>query len=534
MQSAPNGQQPVYIMQKGTEQTNGSVAQRNNIMASKAVAEAVKTTLGPLGMDKMLIDQANNILITNDGVTILREIGIEHPAAKMIVEVAKTQESRCYDGTTSSVVLAGALLSKAEVLLDKGIHPTTIIKGYRLARDFCIAQTTDLSRKVIKLIEDEQKKGSPDIAFFSARTSLTGKSAEGIQDQLATLAKNVVLTVDSIEDIKYVPASGTSEHDTHLVNGVVIERDLASPSMNKQILGSRILLLDCAIEPKKTNIDAQVQITSPSQIEDFLLQEEESIKEMVQRIKESGSDVVFTQKKIDDLALHYLNKEKIVAIHSVKKSDLESIARISKATIVSSLSKEVDASNIGQANFFVNEGFDYDLIEITTEEKSPINTIVACGATRHVAEEIERALEDAIGVAWLTVKEHDILLGGGSTHASLHSALMKDCTPGGRIRMAVEAFAEALLEIPSAIAENAGLDAVDEIIDLLAQSRQGNIRYCIGVEGSSGGDAVRLGIFEPAELHRQAITSATEASIMILRIDDVIKMNAPSGGPPMM
>jgi chaperonin GroEL (HSP60 family) len=534
MQPANNGQQPVYIMQKGTEQTNGSAAQRSNIQAAKAVGAAIKTTLGPLGMDKMLIDPTGNVLITNDGVSILREIGIEHPSAKMIVEVAKTQEAQCYDGTTSAVVLSGALLEEAERLLDKSIHPTTICKGFRTARDFCITELEGLS-KINSEMAYEYEDSLKSIAYLAAFSSITGKSAEGIQNKLATMAEEATLNANSIEDIHYTSASGTNEEDTYRLPGIVIERDLASGTMERQVENAKILLLDCAIEPKKTNIDAQVQITNPAQVEEFLRQEEDAIRDMVELIHQSGANVVLTQKKIDDLALHYLKKHNISAVHSVKKSDLDSASRIGRGNIVSSLTNPIDDFDLAQCNFLVSGKFDHDLILLTTKG-SPIQTIVACGATKHVAEEVERALEDCVGVAWLMKKNEGFLLGGGATQAYLYNALKKHCRPEGRVQMAVDAFADALLQIPSAIAENAGLDPVDELLALCKNNADGDYSYFIDVDPQTKEhphNAMKQGIVEPLALHVQALTSATEAAIMILRIDDVIRMNPSPGGPPM-
>ena len=539
MQPANNAQQPVYIMQKGTEQTNGSAAQRNNIQAAKAVGAAIKTTLGPLGMDKMLIDPAGNVLITNDGVSILREIGIEHPAAKMIVEVAKTQESRCYDGTTSAVVLSGALLEQAERLLDKGIHPTTICKGFRVAKNFCLDELDAHATFILSEVEAEHANDEIPagfLSFFGAYSSLTGKAAEGIQEQLATLAQSVVSKTESMDDIRFISASGTNEEDTFSAPGIVIERDLASPSMKRQFAECRLLLLDCAVEPKKTNLDAQVQISNPAQVEEFLRQEEDAIRDMVELIQQSGANVVLTQKKIDDLALHFLKKHGITAISSVKKSDLDAASRISGASIVSSLSNPINESDVGDCTFHVMDKFYHDLALITSPT-SPIKTVIACGATTHVAEEVERALEDAVGVAWLMKSNEGVLLGGGATQAFLHNQLKTRCRPEGRVQMAVDAFAEALLQIPSAIAENAGLDPVDELIALTKHSLEKNYNYFIDVEPhplpNHAHNALKQGILEPKALHVQAITSATEAAIMVLRIDDVIRMNPSAGQPPM-
>lgn len=524
MQPQGNGQQPVYILQNGTEQTIGSAAQRNNISAAKAVGKTVKSTLGPLGMDKMLIDPANNILITNDGVSILREIGIEHPAAKMIVEVAKTQESRCYDGTTSAVVLSGALLEEAERLLDKSIHPTTICKGYRFAKTKSLELLDELVDKCG--IKDKIF----DKAFSCAKTSLIGKSAEGIQEHLAHLSAKVVRKVGDIEDIQIISVSGTTEGDTYCVSGVVIERDLASNLMTRQIDKARILLLDCAIEPKNLNLDSQVQITNASQIEEYLLQEEDHIRDMVEIIKASKANVVLTQKKIDDLALHYLKKYDITAVHSVKKSDLDKVSKISKANVVSSLSTQIDTNDLGLASFHVDTKYDYDLVHVSRDD-SPVHTVIACGATKHVAEEIERALEDSIGVAWLATQS-DLLPGGGTVHGFLYHHLMLESSVVGREKMAVEAFANALLQIPSAIAENAGKDPINELIALKTAMSDENYSYFVDVSEEPTNDVLKAEVFEPVELHRQALTSATEAAVMILRIDDVIRMNPEKGKMP--
>tara|TARA_R110000787_G_scaffold233992_5_gene340848 strand:+ start:928 stop:2532 length:1605 start_codon:yes stop_codon:yes gene_type:complete len=527
MQQAPNGQPVQYIMANGTQQTNGSAAQRGNISAAKAVASAVKTTLGPLGMDKMLIDPAGNILITNDGVTILREIGIEHPAAKMIVEVAKTQESHCHDGTTSAVVLSGALLEQAEHLLNKGIHPTTICKGFRIARDRCIKELNDWSSTL-----DIKGSLKGDSTASASKTSLTGKSAEGLQGQLTKICLEAVQTVDDFDDIRVISVSGKGEEDTTSVAGLVIERGLASPNMIRSFGDAKILLMDCAIEPKSTSMETQVQITSPDQVAQFLEQEENSIREMVANIVDTGCNVLFTQRKVDDLALHYLKKANISVAESIQKSDLNHLTRITGASIVSSVTSPISEEELGTADFAVNDDFDDDLICISVLNGSPVFTIIASGATRHVAEEMERAIEDAVGVAWLAERE-PLLPGAGATQAHLHLVL-KAVPVVGRQQMAVEAFGEALLSIPDAISENAGLDPVDVRVDLLAAHKDGDSLRCINIDGPAEryavGNARKSSIVEPLSLHTQAITSATEAAIMILRIDDVIRMNPEAAG----
>lgn len=534
MQPPSNGQQPVYILQQGTEQTNGSVAQKNNINAAKAVADAVRTTLGPLGMDKMLIDPAGNIMITNDGVSILREIGIEHPSAKMMVEVAKTQEQLCWDGTTSAVVLAGALLSEAEDLLDKGVHPTTICKGFLLAKQYALEQLDAYAKDVRSKVETMEGFASRQdherfITKSVAQTALTGKSSEGIQDLLSAICSYVADKAQDRDNVKLISASGREGENSTWVNGVVIEKEFASPSMENFVGNLKehtICLLDCAIEPKKTNAESQIQFTNHDHLQDFLMKEEESIKEMVENIRSSGANVVFTQKKIDDLALHYLKAVGISAVHSVKKSDLEALSLVAGATIISSLSSPITEFDLGSGIVEVIDDYDHKLISISNDLASYI-TVIAVGSTKHVAEELERAMDDAIGVALMS-KEGNLVTGAGSAYMNI-SCRMKDNAEkiaNGRVTMAVSAFAEALTCIPASIAENAGLDPLDEILALTHIHKNSKLNNFAGVSVDPDLDycAFERGVFEPKEVVAQAIRSATEASIMILRIDDVIRM----------
>jgi len=538
---APNGQ-PIFIMQDGTEQKRGRNAQSNNISAAKAVGDAVRSTLGPKGMDKMLVDNTGQVVITNDGATILREIGIEHPAAKMVVAVAHTQESRCYDGTTSAVVLASELLKRAEALLEKGIHPTTICSGYRRAL-----------RKALEVAEVTATKTTEqfvDLPLFSiASTSLTGKSAESSRDMLATLCVDAVRSAGSLDDIRLLTVAGGSVEDTYFFKGVALEKDKAHPRLPDHISG-KIAVLSCALEAKKGAMDAQVQITNPEQVAAFLEEEERAIKEMVSTLVDMGAKAVLAQKGVDELAIHYLRRSGVLVVEKVTRSDLDAVCKTTGANMVSDL-KDLTVADLGEGTCEVNSTYDNPFILVKpTDERiehlGPVSFIIM-GSTPHVAQEIERALDDALGVTWLavdtekTLGKANITVGGGATYATIGAWLKggNHSIAAGRERMAVMEFGEAMFVIAQTIGENAGLDPVDVGLAMEAAHLDGGWEQGIFIpdEDSSGEavtthDTISALIVEPAEVVRQALKSATEAAIMILRIDDVIMMKNES--PPAM
>lgn len=521
----PSGQQPIFIMQEGTQQKRGRNAQGNNISAARAVGEAVRSTLGPKGMDKMLVDNTGQVIITNDGATILREVGIEHPAAKMVVEVAKTQESRCYDGTTSAVVLASELLKNAEELLEKGIHPTTITTGYRKGLNASLEIVNHLAEKTGLEFND----GIPLKSI--AMTALTGKSAESSKELLGGICVSAVEGVSALEDIRTLTVTGGSVGDTMLFEGVALEKDKAHPRMVNWAVG-KIAVLSCAIEAKQSNIDAQVQITDPAQVAAFLAEEENAIKDMVSHIESLGVAAVFAQKGVDDLAIHYLRRSEILVVEKVVRSDLDAICKAIGAVMVSDIF-DLGDDDLGESSIEVINDYDMPFIRVSsTATPSPVS-IIAFGSTPHVAAEIERALDDALGVCWLAhQKDSQIIVGGGAPHAQIATriASISHEISSGRERMAVESFGKSMMIIPQTIGENAGLDPVDVALIMGSEHRANNWKssLLIETEDESGNalvcDGIERLIIEPASVLIQALKSATEAAIMILRIDDVIMM----------
>ncbi|RMD58019.1 thermosome subunit [Candidatus Woesearchaeota archaeon] len=516
--------QPIFILPEGTQRTSGRSAQRNNIMAAKLVAETIRTTLGPRGMDKMLVDSIGDITITNDGVTILEEMNVEHPAAKMIVEVAKTQEAEVGDGTTTAVVIAGELLRKAEALLDQKVHPTIIARGFRLAQEHAQKALEEIAQPVTITDEDTLKKiGS---------TALTGKGAETAKERLGELAVMAVKKVIEVDknkisfdpdNIKLEKHTGESVEDTELVQGIVIEKETVHPAMPKKVEKAKIALLNCPLEIKDTEIDAKIQITDPSQMQAFLNQEEAMLKAMVDHIKGTGANVVFCQKGIDDLAQHFLAKEGIYACRRVKKSDLEAISRATGGRVVTSL-KDLSAQDLGSAGEVREEKIgEDDMTFITGCDNPKALTILVRGSTTHVVDEAKRALTDAIGDIAAALKSGHVVAGAGACELEIAKELNKYAgTLPGREQLAVRAFADALEIIPRTLAENAGLDPIDILVELKAAHEADNCWAGIDVNSGKIVDAWDRGVIEPLKIKTQAITSASEVAQMILRIDDVI------------
>jgi len=527
--------QPIFIMPEGTQRTTGKTAQRNNIAAAKLVAETVRTTLGPKGMDKMLVDSLGDITVTNDGVTILEEMQIEHPAAKMIVEVAKTQEAEVGDGTTTAVVIAGELLKQAEELLDKDVHPTIIAKGYRMASE----QAKDILQGLSKPVTDRDDT----ILRKIAMTAITGKGAESAKEILAEIAVKSVKRVIDIENgtkkfdkdnIKIEKKAGGSVENTELIEGIVLEKEAVHPSMPKNVSEAKIALIDSAIEIKDTEIDAKIQITDPTQMQAFLDQEEKMINNMVEKIIKSGATVIFCQKGIDDVAQHYLAKQGIYAARRVKKSDMEALSRATKARIVTNLD-DLNSKDLGKAGT-VKE------VKIADEEftyvigcKNPKSvTILVRGGTTHIVDEAQRAMVDAIGDVASALITGKCVAGAGSTEIELSKQLRTYADSlSGREQLAVEAFATALEIIPRTLAENAGLDPIDILTELKASHDKKNVTAGVDVFSGKIVDAWTKGVVEPLKIKTQAISSASEVAQMILRIDDVIAGNRREDMPGM-
>jgi thermosome len=534
------GGQPILILPEGTLRSRGSDAQKNNIAAAKAVADAVKTTLGPKGMDKMLVDSIGDIVITNDGVTILEEMEIEHPAAKMMVEVAKTQNEEVGDGTTTAVVIAGELLKKAEELLEQEIHPTVITRGFKIAKDETLKILDEISQPIY--LEDIETL--KEIAL----TAMSGKSVEKSSPYLADIVVQAVkdvarksgnkILIDD-EDIKREKKHGGSAEETELIKGIVIDKEAVHPGMPKTVENAKIALLDVALEIKETETDAQIRITSPDQMQAFVEQEQRMLKSMVEKVAAAGTTVVLCQKGIDDIAQHYLAKKGIFACRRVKKSDIEALAKATGGRIVSNL-EDLSPRDLGFAKIVEEKKIAGEAMTFVRECRDPkAVTILVRGSTEHVVDEIDRSIEDAVGAVTSALEIGKIVSGAGSPEAEVAKRLRKFAEKfSGREQLAIQAFAEALEIIPRALAENGGLDPIDTLVELRAAHDQGKTTYGINLFNGNVADALSMGVVEPLKVKIQAIKSAAEAAEMILRIDDVIsasrlsKGGMPGGMPP--
>ncbi|VVB57696.1 Thermosome subunit alpha [uncultured archaeon] len=522
---------------EGSQRVLGRDAQRTNILVGYAVANIVRTTLGPKGMDKMLVSDMGDIIITNDGATILEEMNVEHPAAKIMVEIAKTQDKEVGDGTTSAVVIAGALLKNAGDLLDQDIHASTVVKGYMEAAHKCDELLAAISQPV-KLEDTASLEKMAAISMGSK--SVAGGTAK---DQLAKLVVKAVTQVAEKKDGKYFvddelikieKKAGGDIHDTTLISGVLVDKEIVHSGMPKVQSKSKIALIDSALEIEKTEIDAKIDIKSPEQMQAFLDQEEKMLKDMVEKIGKSGANVVFCQKGIDDMAQHFLSKKGIIAVRRVKKSDMEKLARATKARIVTSLD-DLAAKDLGEAGLVEERSIAGEKMVFVENCKDPKSvTLFVRASTEHVVAEAERAIVDAIGAVSSAIEEGHYVYGGGSTEMELSARLGEYAKKvGGREQLAIQAFAEALEFIPRTLAENTGMDAIDTLVALRAKhGAAGNASWGIDVYTGKVADVKAVGVLEPAKVKRQAIQSASEAARMILRIDDMIssKSKAPAGG----
>lgn len=529
--------QPIFILPEHMQRLMGRDAQRTNILAARLVAETVKTTLGPRGMDKMLVDSIGDITVTNDGVTILEEMQIEHPAAKMMVEIAKTQEAEVGDGTTTAVVLAGELLKNAEKLLDQNVHPTVIVKGYRLAKEKAI--------QILEKIATEINRDDKEILKKIAITAMTGKGAEVAKEKLSEILVDSVLKVAEekngkynvdLNNIKIEKKKGKSIDDTELINGIVLDKERVHSDMPQSIKNARIALLDCPLEIKSPETDTKIQISTPEQLQAFLEQEERTIKNMINKIKTSKASVVFCQKGIDDIAQYYLAAEGIIASRRVKKSDMEKLAKATGARIISNLN-ELAEKDLGKAGLVeeVREGKEEEGMLYVRECPNPkAITILVRGGTEHVIAEIERAIKDGIGDVAAALQEKKVVAGGGAIEIEVAKALREfSQTFKGREQLAIEEFAQALESIPRILAENAGLDPIDILTELKARHDKGEKHAGIDVYNAGITDSFKAGVIEPLKIKTQAISSASEVTNLILRIDDVVAASKGDGMPKM-
>jgi thermosome len=527
--------QPIFILPEGTTKTSGMSAQRINIEAAKQVADQVRSTLGPKGMDKMIVDSLGDVIITNDGVTILAEMTIEHPSAKMIVEVAKTQEDEVGDGTTTVVILAGELLKNSLKLLEMGIHPTVIVKGYRLAANKALEILNEIAQPITL-------KDKPTLIKI-AQTAMTGKGAEQEKDILSELVVRAITDVAEVRDDKtYIDKSmikiekkvGGTIESSELVEGIILEKERVHSGMPKYLKAAKIALLNAALEIKNTEIDAKIQITDPRQMQAFLDQEELMLKTMVEKVIASKATAVFCQKGVDDVAQHYLAKAGILCVRRVTKSDMEKLAMATGAKIVSNLD-DLSTSDLGYAGTIEELRVGNDEMIYVRECKNPKSvTLFIRGGTEHVVAEVKRAIDDAIGDLAATLNVGKIVAGAGSTEMELAMRIKKYSESlSGREQLAVEAFSQAMEVIPRTLAENAGLDPIDMIASLKSAHDKKQITAGIDVFEGKIKDAWKMGVIEPLKIKTQAVSSATEVAIMILRIDDVIAGSQQRPMPPM-
>ncbi len=530
------GQTPILVLKEGTKREKGRGALTNNIQAAKAIADAVRSTLGPRGLDKMLVDSMGDVVVTNDGVTILKEMDVEHPAAKMMVEVAKTQDQEAGDGTTSAVILAGELLKRAESLIEQNIHPTIISQGYRLASAKALELLQGISQSVSVSDQETLKR--------IAVTSMASKSVSFNREMLGDIAVKAVAAVaekkgDSysvdLDNVQLIKKQGGSMTDTQLIEGVIVDKEKVHTGMPSRVENPKIALLDAALEIKKTEIDAKIEINDPTQLNAFLQEEENMLRKMVDQVKKSGANVVLCQKGIDDLAQHFLAKEGIYAVRRVKKSDMEKLAKATGANIVSKVS-ELTPEDVGHAGLVEERKIGEDALTfVTGAKKARAVSVLIRGGTEHVIDEIERSLDDALNVVAVAVEDGRFVMGGGATAEELAMHLRDEAAKvGGREQIAFESFSDALETIPRTLAENAGMDPIDILIELRKAHKSGQKRAGVNVQAGKIGDMGELHVIEPIRVGRQAIESATDAAVMILRIDDVIASKStppPSGGP---
>ncbi|MEE9440529.1 MAG: thermosome subunit beta [Candidatus Thermoplasmatota archaeon] len=529
-----SGQQPIIILKEGTVREKGKGAQMNNIMAARAISDAVKSTLGPKGMDKMLVDSMGDATVTNDGATILKEIDVEHPAAKMIVEVAKAQDEECGDGTTSAVILTGELLKYAGDLLEQNIHPTVITHGFKLASE----KSIEVLNKLAIPIKPSDKKTLRNIAMTSMSSKGASASKEILADVVVDAVTSVVEKTDGktyvdMDNIQIQKKHGGVIEDTNIIKGIILDKERVHDGMPKNVKNAKIALVNAAIEVKKTEVDARIQIQDPTQLQAFLDEEEGMLRKMVDSIKKSGANVLICQKGIDDLAQHFLAKAGIFSVRRAKKSDMEKLSKSTGATVVANLD-DITSKDLGAAGNVEEKKIGDDKMTFVTGCKNPkAVSILIRGSTEHVVDELERGLHDALFVVKVALEDGKMTAGGGAAATSV-SMVLRDYAPsvGGREQMAIEAFANAMEVVPKTLAENAGLDPIDMMIEMRRTHKKGNKYAGIDVNNGKVNDMLKNNVIEPLRVSVQEVQASTEAATLILRIDDVIASKSGGGGAP--
>jgi len=522
--------QPVLILKEGTSRSRGKEAQKNNIMAAKIIAEAIRSTLGPRGMDKMLVDSLGDITITNDGAAILNEIDVEHPAAKMMVEIAKTQDDMVGDGTTTAVVLSGELLKKAEELLEQNIHPTLIVSGYRKA----VEKAMEVLDNISEAVKVDDKETLKKVAI----TSMSSKGVGSAREHFADIAIEAVKQIAEkrgegwsadIDNIQIIKKEGKSLLDTGLIRGIILDKEVVHAGMPKRVENAKIALVNTALEVKKTEISAEIRIRDPTQMKAFLDKETNMLKDMVEKITKAGANVVICQKGIDDMAQHFLAKEGVLAVRRVKESDMDKLSRATGGRMATNLD-DLKPEDLGHADLVEERKIGDDKMVFIEGCKDPksVSILIRAGLERMV-DEAERAMNDALCVVADLFKKNKVVVGGGAVEAEVAKELRHYAVKiGGREQLAVEAFAESLEIIPNTLAENAGLEKIDIMVELRAAHEKPK-GYLMGVDVFTGkvADMQKMGVIEPLSVKEQAIKSASEAASMILRIDDVISSSKP-------
>lgn len=537
------GGQPVIVLKEDTDRNRGRDARKSNMMAAQIIAEVLKSTLGPRGMDKMLIDSLGDITITSDGATILDEIDVQHPAAKMMIEVAKTQDKEVGDGTTTSVILAGELLKKAEKLLEDNIHPSIIIGGYQKAAETALKTLEKISIDVDMEDRETLKKLS--------NTSLRSKAVSNVRDHLSEIVIDAILqiiekrdgsVIADVDNVQIVKKEGESLKATELIKGIIVDKEIVHAGMPKKIKEAKIALIDTPLEVKKTEFDAEIKITSPESIKAFLDQESEMLKKKVDQVVETGANVLFCQKGIDDMAQHYLAKAGVLAARRVKKSDMEKLAKATGSKVINNLA-DLNSDDLGSCGIVEEKKIGDDKMIFVEDCKDPqaVAIFVRAGLER-MLDEAERAINDALYVISDVAELPKMVAGGGSVEMELSKAVREQASQiGGREQLAIEAFADALEIIPRTLAENAGLDILDTMVAIkAAHARKKGVAVGVNVFGEGVIDMLKEGVLEPMVVKQQAIKSGIEVASMILRIDDVIAAKsggmggpgAPPGGMP--
>lgn len=534
IQQGSAGGMPVLILKEGASQTKGRDAQKNNIAAAKLIAEVVRSSLGPRGMDKMLVDGLGDVTITNDGATILKEIDVQHPAAKMMVEISKATDNEVGDGTSSVVVLAGALIEKAEELINKDVHPTIIVDGYRKSA----LKSIEIFNQIAQKIDGSNKAELIKIARTSMQTKLVSKES----DELSQVVVNAALQVSEpresgfsvdIDDVKVEKKAGGSLRDTKLIKGIVLDKEVVHGGMPKRVEKAKIVLVNSALEIEKTEFDAKINISSPDQMKMFLEEENRMLKSMVDKIISSGANVAICQKGIDDVAQHYLAKSNVLSVRRVKESDMTKLARATGARIVNNL-EDLGTKDLGLADLVEERKVETDKWVFIEGCKHPkAVTILIRGGSQRVVDEAERSLHDALMVTKDVIERPFIVAGGGSPESYVAGKLREwSSTLSGREQLAADKFAESLEVIPLALAENAGMDPIDTLTELRSKQAKGSKWSGIDARSAKIVDMSKLDIVEPLSVKEQIIKSATEVASMILRIDDVIASSKSGGGAP--